>query len=120
MKAQVLEFTSAFPPAQKAIETLWNVEYKKHLNFFLNGVETVCAFVYAIAVICIDVIQTWYENGGQEQLIEGRNRCQYAILWTKEIGIPSVIQFTENTYAAGVQVRSIYNTLTARQFVTLD
>lgn len=120
MKSQVLEFTSAFPPAQKAIQTLWEIEYVKHLNSFMDSVQFVCEFVYALFIITSDVFQTWYRNGGKELMIEGYNRLQFAMLWFTEIAIPATVNFAENTYEFGVNVRYAYNTVTSRQFVNLD
>lgn len=44
-----MELTKSFPPADALIETLQQINYKKHLNNYMDVVVTVCAFVAVVA-----------------------------------------------------------------------
>jgi hypothetical protein len=110
-KQQILDFTSAFPPAQKLTETLMEVDYKKHYNQFMDAVTIFCAFVAAVYT----VLRTkWVEYDCTE-------RCQIAALyvketaiklynWVREVMIPFVIEIIND-------VRSFYNIVRVAQTV---
>jgi len=53
-----MELTKSFPPADALIETLQAIDYKKHLNDYMDFVATVCAFVAAISTVLWEKLQT--------------------------------------------------------------
>ena len=106
-------FAQSFPPVNALMETLVSIDYKKHYNNFMNAVEIAVVF---IAVIVTMALEMWSKYDMTE-------RTQIAALnaytWIKEVAVPFVKQTAQNTYNAGVNVREVYEVLTARQFVTL-
>lgn len=112
-RAQVLDFTSAFPPAASLIETVIDIDYRKHLNSFMDGVETVCIFVAAVFIV---LRQKWQENDCTERL-------QLASLtvreWAVNAAAPAIKNATVATYQAGVNVRSFYELISSPLFITL-
>lgn len=54
----IMELTKSFPPADALIETLQAIDYKKHLNDYMDFVATVCAFVAAISTVLWEKLQT--------------------------------------------------------------
>ena len=112
-KQQILDFTSAFPPAQKLIQTLMEIDYQKNYNSFMDAVIVVCAFVAAIYTIARE---KWVEY-------EMTTRCQIAFdivkehtiiayNWIRNVAIPFVretaIPFIVDTVN---EIRSLRNTL---------
>lgn len=73
-KQQILDFTSAFPPAQKLTETLIEIDYRKHYNQFMDSVVIFCAFV---AVVYTVLQSKWSQYDMTE-------RCQLAWIQAKE------------------------------------
>ena len=70
-----MELTKSFPPADAFVEMMTEIDYKKHYNTFMDGVEIFCAFVAAVAII---VAEKWQEHNMTErtqlfvlQVIEG-------------------------------------------------
>ena len=111
--AQIVSFTEAFPPAHKLTETLVSIDYKKHLNTFMDGVETVIAFIAVIATL---IAQKWVEYDCTERLqIAGLN----AYTWTKEVAVPAVKNAVQKTYEMGVKVREVYEVVNSPLFITL-
>jgi len=53
-----MELTQSFPPVDAMIENISDVDYKKHLNNYMDAVETFCVYVAAIAVVLFEKIQT--------------------------------------------------------------
>jgi hypothetical protein len=102
-QTQILEFTSAFPPAHKLTETLMNIDYKKHLNSFLDAVVILCAFVAAVATVIRD---KWQEHDCTERLqlfvlrVVELAKTFYA--WVMNVFVPNVKSFYDDC-------RSIYN-----------
>lgn len=105
MKTQILSLTEAFPPAHKLTETLMNIEYKKHLNSFLDAVEFFCAFVAAIATVLYD---KWMQHNMTERV---QLWSLNVYTWTKETAVPNVKNAALVTYNAGVNVRCFYNAI---------
>jgi len=60
----VMELTKSFPPVDAFVEMMTEVDYKKHLNTFMDGVEIFCAFVAAVAII---VAEKWQEHNMTER-----------------------------------------------------
>lgn len=112
-RTQVLEFTSAFPPAASLIETLMDVDYRKHLNSFMDGVENVCIFVAALFHV---LRQIWQENDCTERL-------QLAALTVREWAVNSAAPFIKNcavaTYQAGGNLRYFVHLINSPLFITL-
>jgi len=52
-----MELTKSFPPADALVETLQSIDYKKHLNQYMDAVEIACAFIAAIATIIWEKLQ---------------------------------------------------------------
>ena len=113
MKTQILSFTEAFPPAHKLTETLMNIEYKKHLNSFLDGVQIACVFVAVIATLIYD---KWMQNNMTERV-----QLWYLTVytWTKEVAVPNVKNAATATYNAGAKVREVYEVISSPLFITL-
>jgi hypothetical protein len=53
-----MELTKAFPPADDLIEKLQGINYSKHLNNYMDIVETVAVWIAAIATILWEKFQT--------------------------------------------------------------
>jgi hypothetical protein len=113
MKTQILEFTEAFPPAHKLTEIVLNVDYHKHYNSFIDGVENVIVIIAAIVTV---LYQKWNDHCMTERL-------QLVTLRVKEftlnVAAPKVYQAAVDTYQAGRQVREIYTLITSDLFVTV-
>ena len=111
--AQIVSFTEAFPPAHKLTETLVNIDYKKHLNSYMDAVMNVCAFIAVIATLIAD---KWQENDVTERL-------QIAALngytWTRNVAVPAVKNAALGTYHAGQKVREVYDVISSPLFITL-
>jgi len=115
-----MQTTQAFPPVNALIETMTNIDYKKHLNSFMDAVVIVCAFVAAVVSV---TAQKWVEY-------DVTDRCLIALLnvkefglkaytWSREIGIPAVEKFSGHVYQAGVNVRQFYDMISSPLFITL-
>ena len=52
-----MELTKSFPPADDLFVKLQEIDYKKHLNNYMDVVVNVCAFVAAIATILWEKLQ---------------------------------------------------------------
>lgn len=98
-----MEFAKAFPPVDALIETLMDIDYKKHLNSFMDAVVIACAFIAAIATVIRD---KWVEHNCTERLqlfaldfIEG-SKITYA--WVMNVFVPYVKSFYDDC-------RSVYN-----------
>ena len=59
-----MELTKSFPPADALVETLMEIDYKKHFNTFIDGVEVFCLFVAAIATV---IAQKWQQHNMTER-----------------------------------------------------
>lgn len=99
-------FTQSFPPADDLISKLQEIDYKKHLNKFMDRVEIFCIFMVAIAIIIRD---KWVQHHCTErlqifaiQVIEGL-KVFYA--WMQNVFIPECKSFYDDC-------RSFYNLVT--------
>ena len=52
-----MELTKSFPPADAFVEMMTEIDYKKHYNTFMDGVEIFCAIVAAVSTILWEKIQ---------------------------------------------------------------
>ena len=59
-----MELTKSFPPADAFVEMMTEIDYKKNLNTFMDGVQIFCAFVAAVAII---VAEKWQEHNMTER-----------------------------------------------------
>jgi len=103
-KVQVLDVTSAFPPVEGLCKFLMEIDYRKHYNQFMDFIVTVCAVVAAVYVV---LSEKWEEHNMTERLqIVALNVKEYSIKgyqWTKNVGLPNVIDFI-NEVRSGVNV----------------
>ena len=53
-----MELTKAFPPADDLIVKLQEIDYHKHLNKYMDIVETIVVYVAAIASVIWEKFQT--------------------------------------------------------------
>ena len=53
-----MQLTKAFPPADDLIVKLQEIDYHKHLNNYMDIVETIVAWIAAIATILWEKFQT--------------------------------------------------------------
>lgn len=105
-----MELTKSFPPTDDLFTYLSEVDYKKHLNTFMDAVVIACAFVAAIATVIRDKWQQ-YDCTERLQLFVLRviELAKTFYAWVINVFIPGVKEFVKDC-------RSIYNTLTL-QFV---
>ena len=101
-----MELTKSFPPADAFVEMITEIDYKKHYNTFIDGVEIFCAFVTAVAII---VAEKWQEHNMTErtqlfvlQVIEGA-KTFYA--WVMIVFVPDVNFLIEDIRAVYISVR---------------
>lgn len=105
-QSQVLDFTSAFPPAQKLIQKLMQIDYRKQYHNFMDAVVIACAFFAAIATVLYD---NWMKYNCTERVqlftlnVIEKSKKFYA--WVQTVLIPAVVAFYDD-------VRSLYNVLT--------
>lgn len=59
-----MELTKSFPPADAFVEMMMEIDYKKHFNTFMDGVENLCVIVAAIATV---IAQKWQEHNMTER-----------------------------------------------------
>jgi hypothetical protein len=112
-QSQVLSFTEAFPPAHKMTETLMNINYKKHLNSYMDAITNLCAFVAAIATVLYD---KWNQYNMTERV---QLWSLTAYTWTREVAVPAVKNAVTVTYKTGKNVREVYEVLSSPLFITL-
>ena len=74
-----MELTKSFPPADAFVEMMTEIDYKKHFNTFMDGVENLCLIVAAIATV---IAQKWQEHNMTERtqlfvlrVIDGVKTC---------------------------------------------
>ena len=89
-----MELTKSFPPADAFVEMMLEVDYKKHFNNFMDGVENLCIIIAAIATV---VAQKWQEHNMTERtqlfvlnVIAGA-KTFYA--WVKNVFVPECKEF---------------------------
>ena len=98
-----MELTKSFPPADAFVEMMTEIDYKKHFNTFMDGVENLCIIVAAIATV---IAQKWQEHNMTERtqlfvlrVIEGA-KTFYA--WVKNVFVPEFKALIEDC-------RAVYN-----------
>lgn len=105
-----MELTQSFPPVDAFIVKVQEIDYKKHLNSFMDAVVIACAFIAAIATVIRD---KWVQNDCTERLqlfvLRVIELAKTFYAWVMNVFIPGVKEFANDC-------RSIYNTLTL-QFV---
>ena len=88
-----------FPPVDALLLQLRRIDYIKHLNSFMDFVESACLI---IAAICIIITQKWREHKVTEKLrtVAGFFIVALAIVfaWVKETAWPIVKQTTQNVW----------------------
>ena len=90
-----------------------NIDYKKHLNTFMDAVMNLCAFIAVIATLIAD---KWQENDVTERLqIVALN----GYTWTRNVAVPAVKNAATVTYNAGQKVREVYEVISSPLFITL-
>ena len=89
-----MELTKSFPPADAFVEMMTEIDYKKHYNTFMDGVENLCVIVAAIATV---IAQKWQEHNMTERtqlfvlrVIDGI-KTFYA--WVKNVFVPECQEF---------------------------
>jgi hypothetical protein len=111
--AQIVSFTEAFPPAHKLTETLVNIDYKKHLNTYMDAIMNLCAFIAVIATLIAD---KWQQHDMTERVqIFALN----VYTWTRNVAVPAVKNAAIATYNAGQKVREVYEVISSPLFITL-
>ena len=103
-----MELTKSFPPVDAFVEMMTEIDYKKHYNTFMDGVEIFCAFVAAIAIIAAE---KWQEHNMTERtqlfvlnVIEGA-KTFYA--WVMNVFVPECKALIEDIRALYTYVRTI-------------
>ena len=98
-----MELTKSFPPVDAFVEMMTEVDYKKHLNTFMDGVENLCLIIAAVAVI---VAEKWQQHNMTERtqlfvlrVIEGA-KTFYA--WVMNVFVPEFKALIED-------IRAVYN-----------
>ncbi len=100
-----MELTKSFPPADALIETLQEIDYRKHYNNFMDVVVTVCAFIAAVATVIRDKWQQ-YDCTERLQLFVLRviELAKTFYAWVMNVFVPNVKPFYDDC-------RSVYNFL---------
>ena len=105
----VMELTKSFPPADAFVEMMMEIDYKKHYNTFMDGVEIFCAFVAAVAII---VAEKWQEHNMTERtqlfvlrVIEGA-KTFYA--WVMNVFVPEFKALIKDIRALYTYVRTVW------------
>ena len=92
-------FTQSFPPANALIDTLKSVDYKKHLNTYLDIVEIVVMTIAAVSYVIYCNVKEWWINGGQDATIQVIqkiwNVLQVSYTWVRSEGIPNLMILKE-------------------------
>ena len=53
-----MQTTKAFPPADDLIMKLQEIDYSKHMNKYMDIIETIVVYVAAIATVIFEKLQT--------------------------------------------------------------
>lgn len=107
-------FAQSYPPADNLIQQLSTIEYKKHLNTFMDIIETIVLYVSAVSYVIYQKVSQWYQNGGKDstiQLIQKiRNFLEVCYLWIRCEGYPGMMQFfqdVQQTYRAWMHLVTV-------------
>jgi len=89
-----MELTKSFPPVDAFVEMMTEIDYKKHLNTFMDSVQIFCAFLTAVAII---VAEKWQEHNMTERtqlfvlrVIEGAKTFW---AWINTVFVPECKEF---------------------------
>ena len=89
-----MELTKSFPPVDAFVEMMTEIDYKKHLNTFMDGVENLCLIIAAVAMI---IAEKWQEHNMTERtqlfvlrVIDGA-KTFYA--WVMNVFVPECKEF---------------------------
>ena len=103
-----MELTKSFPPADAFVEMITEIDYKKHYNTFMDGVENLCVIVAAIATV---IAQKWQEHNMTERtqlfvlrVIEGAKTFW---AWINTVFVPEFKALIEDCRAVYNYVRTI-------------
>lgn len=107
-RQQVLDVTSAFPPAQALAEILLDFDYQTAFNRTVSVISTLVTFLVVAFTILRDVAVIWYTNGGREWLIETAQNVRVAVVNAYTV-----------TRQAGANVRAFYELIRSPLFITL-
>ena len=90
------------------VEMMTEIDYKKHYNTFMDGVEIFCAFVAAVAII---VAEKWQEHNMTERtqlfvlrVIEGAKTFW---AWINTVFVPEFKALIEDCRAVYNYVRTV-------------
>lgn len=108
LQEQVLDFTSAFPPAHKLTETLMKIDYRK----LWSQIVTTVIVIFTLIQVAYLLTEYWYKNGGKEKL-------QNIWIWVKDVAIPFLNTLRHNIYTAGMKTRNFYEVISSPLFITL-
>ena len=96
-----MNLQQSFPPADALIGFLSGIDYRKHLNSYMDFVENLVLIVAAISYVAWQRVSAWYSNGGKESLVNSyiktRNFVQFMILWVREVGYPQVRKIAQES-----------------------
>jgi hypothetical protein len=92
--------TASFPPVDKIINILSQIEYKKHFYNLINA----CIVFVAVSVAIVSFIYTnttqWYKNGGkdliQKTYAQVADLCVICYLWIRCEGYPELVRFADD------------------------
>lgn len=89
----------AFPPVNALIAHLSKIDYKKHLNNYLDIVEIVVMTIAAVSYVIYCNVKEWWINGGQDATIQVIqkiwNVLQVSYTWVRSEGIPAMMILKE-------------------------
>lgn len=96
-----MNLQQSYPPADALIGFLSGVDYRKHLNSYMDFVEKMVLIVAAFVYVAWQRGSNWYHNGGKESLVNSyiqvRNFVQFVILWVREVGYPETRKFVQDS-----------------------
>jgi len=108
LRSTTMELTKSFPPADAFLEMITEIDYKKHFNTFMDGVEIFCAFVAAVAVI---IAEKWQEHNMTERtqlfvlrVIDGAKTFW---AWVNTVFVPECKALIEDVRALYTYVRTV-------------
>jgi hypothetical protein len=92
-------FAQSFPPANALIDTLKSVDYKKHLNNYLDVVEVVVLTIAAVSYVIYQNVKEWYQNGGKDAIVQILQWSKKVLIlsytWVRSEGIPNLVILKE-------------------------
>lgn len=95
--------TTAFPPVHALVQFLMGIDYKKHLNTYMNIIETIVLYVLAITQVFYQKGSDWWQNGGQDLTLETikkvSNILSVSYIWVRSEGYPKLKQISKDCLA---------------------